>query len=67
MESYSIREILGLPPDFEIIKAVPTDPATSKHVKTKLDRSIDFVTQLHRSGLEIKKNDVGGNQKAIQL
>ena len=63
MESYSIREILGLPPDFEIIKAVPTDPATSKHVKTKLDRSIDFVTQLHRSGLEIKKTTLAEIKK----
>lgn len=63
MESYSIREILGLPPDGDMTNAVPTDPATSKHVKTKLDRSIDFATQLHRTGLEIKKTKLAEIKK----
>lgn len=54
---YTILDLLGLPAGSSVTKAIQTTPK-DKHKKTKLDRSIDFVTQLTRASLKIGKSTV---------
>lgn len=51
---YTVSELFEIAGNTTVTAAMPTGKK-DKHVKTKLDRSIDFITQLNRQSLKIGK------------